>query len=270
MEEKEKIILPSLGVFYKNQYKGLKELEVRRLNWEDEDILMTESYYKQGVLYEEILKNTIIDSNGFTQGMLVDVDREAILWWLRKEAFGNEYTVPIKCKNPDCKKTFNVTWDLNNFKAEAPPSEYEEELLKDGCATIILPVSQLKVIITVPNYSREKEIEKNLKNKKEKTKATRDFYSTGKLISVIKTAFDKEEKAYETSEEILNWLKTADNGNPVSLTDSRYILKKAKNISLSANTKIDYSCPHCGQEYDNVDMPMTIYFFWPDFDELTE
>lgn len=269
MDNIEKFILPSQGIFYKNQFKDLKVLSVRKLNWEDEDILMTESYYKQGILYDEILKNVIKDENGFSQGMLVGVDREAILWWLRKEAFGSEYNVPMKCKNPDCKGSFTVTWNLDEFKTTPPSEELEEELIAEGHATITLPVSNLKVIITVPNYSREKEIDKNLKNKKDKTKVTKDFYSTARLIGVIKEAFDKEEKSYKTSEEILEWLRTADNGNPISLVDSRYILKKAKDISLNADTRQSYVCPHCEQEYNNIEMPMTIYFFWPDFDELT-
>ena len=123
------------------------------------------------------------------------------------EAFGSEYEVPLKCSNPDCKKTFKVTWDLKNIQLSTPPQEYEEELIEHGHITITLPVSEIKVIITVPSYSREKEINKNLKNKKEKTKSTKDFFSTGRLIAVIKEMIDKEGTSYKTSEEILNFMK---------------------------------------------------------------
>jgi len=55
--EPEYVMLPSQGIYYNDLYKGLDKLKVRKLNWEDEDILTTKSYYDNGTLFDEILKN---------------------------------------------------------------------------------------------------------------------------------------------------------------------------------------------------------------------
>jgi len=270
MENGEYVKLPSKGVFYKNQYKGLSELKVRELNWEDEDILTTESYYKNGTLFEELLKNTIVDENGFSESMLTPVDRNTLLWFLRAKAFGTEYTIPKwRCSSEDCKKEFSVTWDLSDLETPSIPEEYREELNEKGSVLITLPISGLKCSITVPSIGREKEIEKKLKLKKEKTKTSKDFLTTGKLISIIEEVYDRGGASYKGSEEILKWLRTGNDGSPISLVDSRYILLKSKDISLEVDTRKDVVCPHCGFTQESIKMPQSIYFFWPDYDLIS-
>jgi len=267
--ESEYIYLPSKGIFYPEPFKGLEKLKVRKLNWEDEDILTTQSYYDNGTLFDEILKNCIIDENKFPASQLVPVDRDTILWWLRIGAFGRNYEVPWKCANKDCKQTHKVTWDLGSFKSPVPPDAYEEELVNTGGVIITLPLSQLKCKIGVSSIGREREIEKRLKTKKEKTKATRDFYSTGKLLSVIKEVYQEDGTALKDSDQIFTWLRTGNNGAPVPMGDTRYVIKKASEISLSVDTKKDIECPHCNYIEEGVRMPMSIYFFWPEFEELS-
>lgn len=266
--ESEYVMLPSKGIFYPEPFKGLEKLKVRKLNWEDEDILTTQSYYDNGTLFDEILKNTIIDDK-FSASQLVPVDRDTILWWLRIGAFGKDYEVPWKCTNKECGKTHKVTWDLGTFKTPIPPEQYEEELINTGGIIISLPISKLTCKISISSIGREREIEKRLKVKKEKTKATRDFYSTGKLLSIIKEVYDKDGNALKDTDQILNWLRTGFNGGPVPMGDTRYVFKRANEISFTVDTRIDIVCPHCGHTEEGVRMPMSIYFFWPEFEELS-
>lgn len=266
----ESVKLPSHGIFYSEPYHCLEQLKVRDLDWEDEDILTTESFYKNGTLYDEILKNTIVDENEFPAGRLVAVDRDTILWHLRARAFGSVYEIPFTCANKDCKHEFKAAWDLATFKSPVPPEKYKEELIATAGIVVTLPISGLKVKLTVTSIGRQREIEKNLKNKKEKTKATRDYFSTGRLISIINEAYDREGNLFKGSEDILKWLRTGYDGHPIPLVDSRYLLMEAKDISLTVDTRKDIVCPECHEVHSNVEMPMTIYFFWPNFDEMSK
>jgi len=262
----EYVRIPSQGVFYKGTLKDLEAIKIRDLNWEEDDILTTEEYYKKGILFDELLKSTIIDEKEITPGMLVSADRDTLLWWLRSRSFGNIYKVPFNCKK--CNKVFDAEWDLSTFISPIPPKEYIDEITETGSITIVLPLSNLKCKVTVPTTGRQKEVERKLQNKKEKTKSTKDFLSTGRLITVLEEVYDKEGKSYRSSEDILNWLRSGYEGQPIPLTDSRYIFRKAKEISLTPHTEKDLICPHCNCLHEEVDMPMTIYFFWPDFDEM--
>lgn len=268
--EAEYVPLPSQGVFYKGKYKGLTQLKVRKLNWEDEDLLTTKSYYDNGTLFNEILKNCIVDENGFQAKDLLNVDRDAILWWLRIGAFGQEYIIPRACPSEDengnkCNHKQNVTWDLGSFEMPDLNEEYYEELETNGCITITLPVSGLKCQVTLPTVGREIEIHKRLKVKKEKTKATKDFLITGRLIAVIKEAYAADGTVLKDSDEILNWLNTGWSGKKIPIVDSRYIQQKAREIDLRVNTQKDIVCKECGYTEEGVEMPMSIYFFWPEY-----
>lgn len=262
--EAEYVQLPSKGYFYKGAFKNITQLKVRKLNWEDEDILTTKSYYDNGTLFNEILKNCIVDENNFPAKDLVSVDRDAILWWLRIGAFGREYLVPHTCGNPECKHKYNAAWDLGGFNSPDYPEKYEDALRDNGYVTINLPDSGLECKLVAASTGRELEIAKRLTLKKEKEKGTRDYNVTGKLLSVITEAKDSEGLVYK-GPEISKWLQSGNKGSKISMVDSRYIQARVKEIDLDVDTRIDISCPSCGHSEEGVKMAMSINFFWPEY-----
>jgi hypothetical protein len=264
--EAEYVALPSRGIFYKGKYKGLDKLKVRKLNWEDEDILTTKSYYDNGTLFTELLKNCIVDENGFKAKDLVAVDRDAILWWLRITAFGPEYTATYQC--PNCDRQDEITWNLAEFEMPELSEKYYDELIEHGSVLVDLPVSKLKCRVTIPSVGREEEIAKKLNLKKTKTKSTKDFNITGKLMSVIEEAYDAEGNVYKETGDILNWLRTGFDGKPIPLVDSRTIQLIAREINVKVDTKQDAVCRHCGHVQEGVEMFMSIRFFWPEFGNI--
>lgn len=268
-EEAEYVPLPSRGVFYKGAFKGLTMLKVRKLNFEDEDILTTKSYYDNGTLFNEILKNTIVDENKFSAKNLTNADKDAILWWLRIGAFGREYKIPHICSNPDCKKKFNVSWDLGGFVMPDYPVECVDEIIEKGYRTVILPISGLEVQLVPPSIGNELEIHRRLTLKKEKLNSSREFNTTGKLLSIIHSAKDIEGKVYSNVEEVNKWLLTSNNGGKISMADSRYIQEKAREIDLEVDTRQDIKCPACNHIEEGVKMPMSIYFFWPEYAKVS-
>jgi len=265
-EKQQYVELPSKGLFYYGQFRNKLKVLVRMLDWEDEDILTTKAYYDNGTLYNELLKSCIVDPDGFPSTILTNTDRDVILWWLRITLFGPEYTYKTTCPNEDCKHKHEVTWNLATI--EAP--EYKPEILasiEDGGMWITLPVSKLQVKIAPASIGREVEIAKNLKNKKTKTHASKDFLVTGKLLSILKEAKDEKGLSYSTSEELYMWLRGGWNGSPIPLVDSRYIRKRVEDLEIKPNTKKDIECPQCKHIDEDSEMKMTIHFFWPDFEE---
>ncbi len=267
--ESEYVPLPSQGVFYTGKFKNLTMLKIRKLNFEDEDILTTKSYYDNGTLFNEILKNTVVDENGFPASQLTNVDKDAILWWLRIGAFGQNYEVPHICTNPECKKKFNIVWDLGSFQMPEYPTDCQEELSLKGSRTITLPGSGLEVKLVAPGIGKEIDIYKRLNLKKEKSGGTREFNTTGKLLAVIASAKDLDGNVYTSTADVHRWLLSANKGGKISMTDSRYIQEKAREIELEVDTKQDVQCKTCGHLEEGVKMPMSIYFFWPEYAKVS-
>lgn len=260
-QEAEYITLPSRGIFFPGRFKGIEQLKVRKLNWEDEDILTTESYYVNGTLFNELLKNTIVDESKLPAGYLTTADKDAILMWLRIGAFGADYSVPSKC--PSCGAKDKVTWDLGGFMLPDYPEEILDQIAADGCYQIVLPISKLSVKLVPPTIGKETDILKFLTQKKEKSKVTKDFNVTGRLLTIIKEATDAEGNVYTTKEEILQWLQRGYNGNPIPLVDSRYLREQVKLIDLEIDTKQDVVCNSCNHSQEGVPLLMTKNFFWP-------
>lgn len=273
--EAEYVYLPSQGIYYKGQFKGLKRLLVRKLNWTDDDILTTKSFYDNNTLYEMLLKRVIIDENKFNPLDLVPIDRDAILWWLRIGAFGKDYTAPVKCKSKDeegksnCDNVIMKTWDLAEFDMPELPEQYAKELTETGGIVITLPATDLKCKITVSSIGKIKELDKSYKTKKTKEKLLNDFNNTIRLLSVIEEAYDENEVPIKDSRLIYQWLLKGNKGNPIPMIDTRYITKKSTEIDLKIDTKKDVKCSECDYIQENVEMPMSVYFFYPDFDEMT-
>lgn len=261
--EYEYVPLPSQGIFYQGPWKGKKEILVRKLNWEDEDILTTDSFYKNGTLFNELLRRTIMDDSGIKANDLVLSDRDAILWWLRVTAFGTDYVVVKQCVN--CGHEHEVIWDMSKFQTPDLPEGYEKELEQFGCITIELPVSKLSIKISNPTFGKQDRIYKQLSTLKEKEKKAQDFGVTGKLLSVIVEAIDKDGKVYYASKnEIKDWLDKT----KISIVDSRFIRKAAEKITMTVDTRIDITCPKCKYTEEGVRMPMSPTFFWPELGGL--
>jgi hypothetical protein len=261
-DEAEYVVLPSKGYFYKNQYKNMPHLKIRKLNWEDENILTTRSYLENGTLFSELLKKTIVDDNGFSANQLVNADRDVILIWLRIGAFGTDYGVKTECSQ--CGFASSMNWNLGEIEEPEFNPLYEEQIEKEGCVTTTLPISGYEVKIVVPTMGKELEVSRKLNLQKEKKKISADQLITARLLTVISEITTGTGDKLTELGEIQSWLLKS----RIPLGDSRHIQKIAKEIDIKVDIKQDYTCKECGHTKEGVSLPMTPYFFWPDYEEI--
>src|SRR6185369_760876 len=237
IEGSENIYLPSKGIFYRGNFHNLEYLKVRPLDWTDEDILTTQSYYDNGTLLNEILNNCIVDTNGFKASDLVAVDRDTILLWLRSSAFGKIFEIEFPCPNTKCKSHENgnvgtISWDLSELDIPSYSEEVFEILSREGALIIETPSTDTKVKITVPPIGLVNRIEKNYQLKKEREKTSKDYIATSTLLSVVEGVEVEPGKFVYEKDEIVKHFKKI----RLPLGDSRYILHKAKKLNLKYET----------------------------------
>ncbi len=265
------IHLPSRGVFYLNKFKNLESLKVRPIDWRDEDILTTPSFHDDGTVYLEILKNTIIDENGFQAKQLVSVDRDTILLWLRSTAFGNTFEVDFQCPICRVKKENDsslrsdlglstLRWELDKLKFPEYPEEIYNELVENGEYTVTTLLTKLKVKLTVPNLGKTLDLEKRLALREKNNGSEKKTFATSALLSVVNGIEVNGRIEREKS-------KISDYFNKIRLPlgDSRYLLQKATELNLNYNTAQKFICKDCNHVEEGVELPiMHKNFFWPE------
>ena len=251
--ETEYIILPSQGFFFTGKYKNIKKIKIRKLDWTDEDILTTKSYYDNDNIIEELLEQTIIDKN-FPIDELIQVDIDTIITWLRIGAFGTLYEVPIKCNCNEAKEKKNhpkFIWNLGDFDMPDYPEIYIKELKKNGY--IKFHLNNIEFHLTSPTLEKTRKVKEFLNERKKGDSGSK---STSKLLTVIKEIKEGGE-TIKNIEEIYSWLLKS----KYSIKDSRAIQKKAEEINLKIQAKQEYICEYCQRKYIFSLFPVTKYFF---------
>lgn len=261
IEGVQAIPLPSRGVFYSwnPKYWNIESLYVRQLNYTDEDILTTKQYFENGTVFNELLKNTIVDENGFTASGLVPIDRDTILLWLRTTSFGKDFEISYEC--PHCGEFFDITWDISKFDIPKYTDEIYEELKTTGEYKITTPLRDLTVRIVVPTIGKSLETEKRLTAKKAAKKTNQDFYGTGSLMLLL-AGIDVDGRVIRDKSQMEAHLSKIN----FPISDARYIRKEAEKINLKYNTAKTVTCTACNRTTEGVEMPIIHpNFFWPDY-----
>ena len=85
----EIVELPSAGEFYPEGHSlhGVDKVEIKIMTAKEEDILINESYLRQGVAIEKLLKSVLVDKRLKLEDFLVG-DKNAILFATRISGLG--------------------------------------------------------------------------------------------------------------------------------------------------------------------------------------
>lgn len=266
VENREGVYLPSKGVFYLGEHKGKEFLNVRPLNYTDEDILTTESFYSNGTILNELLKNVILED--FDAKNLVPIDRDTILIWLRSNAFGKQFDIEMKC--PACgggaghkgsKDPGIISWDLSSFEIPEYPEEILKQLQEEGSIIITTPLKEIRVKISIPSIGRTMSFDKSYKQKKKNENSQKDFFATISLLSVVQGVEIEPDRWIYGGQDIDAYFRKIN----LPISESRYIIKKASELGLRYQTEKTFVCKDCGHIQEGVEMPILHKnFFWPE------
>jgi hypothetical protein len=139
--------LPSRGIFYPNKKSSLR---VSHLTASDENVLTAPNFINNPKVIDELLSRKVMDKDINVED-IVEVDRQAILIFLRNTAFGTEYTVMLT--DPKTNNEFKHTFDLSTIKIKDFP------LVQDNNGEFTYRLPKTNYTITFQFLTRKQTLE---------------------------------------------------------------------------------------------------------------
>ncbi len=236
------VALPSKGIFYHNKQSSIK---VKHLTADDENILTSPELIRNGKVLDVLLENAIVDGNLSAEDMLVG-DRNAVLFFLRKEGYGDVYPVKMAC--PSCGETFKedvLISSLGMKNLEVQPDS-------EGLFSVELPKTRWKIKFRMLTGKDEAYLTK----KAEQPKKTKKNVSYSQLLTeryIIQIMFINGDN------DKLKIQKAASN---MPISDSLFLREYMREIEPGVDMSYNFNCKSCGHQFeDNV--PITATLFWP-------
>ena len=237
----EIIDLPSEGKLYPEGHP-LKEgkVEVKYMTAKEEDILTSQNLIKKGVVIDRLLDSLILTSGVKTDDMILG-DKNAIMVAARILAYGPEYVCELA--DPDSGEKHDHTFNLADC-----PFKHIEDGITENLFDFTLPISKKKIKFSLLTGKDERLITEDLKASKK----------TGTGISPeLTTRFRyiiKEVEGDNSSTVINNIAQNILARDSIALREE--IARVQPDIELKQDVEI-------GGETVEVDIPMTVTFFWP-------
>jgi len=234
--------LPSKGVFYKNKQATIK---IKHLTAEDENILTSPDLIRNGKVLDVLLDNAIIDNSLTADDMLVG-DRNAVLMYLRKEGYGDDYEVKINC--PSCTEDFTTIVKISDIESKNLESQPDG----NGEFFVELPKSSWKVKFRLLNGKDENYLSQlSGKNKKGKKGVLYSNLLTERFLLQIMEVNGNRDKLQ---------IKKAISNMPA--LDSLYLREFVADVEPGLKLETNYTCNKCSHNFDG-DIPITPKLFWP-------
>ncbi len=244
----EIIQLPSKGYFYPEGHPLANgTIEMKYMTAKEEDILSSQSLIKQGVVIDKLLQSLIVTKVKYED--ILTMDKNAIFLAARVLAYGKDYEVEITCPNCGVKSVHAV--DLQTFDTKA----IDWSRFQKGQTThkFVLPAGKQELTLKFLTHGDEKLIEEQLKGAKKLSKITGvDPELTTRLKHLI-VAVDGDDNKINIAKFVDNMLSR----------DSLALRSYLKSCTPDIDTTFTFTCPSCGHEQENMNLPIGINFFWP-------
>ena len=237
----EVIDLPSGGKLYpKSSPLSSGKVEVKYMTAKEEDILTSQNLIKKGVVIDKLLDSLIVDKDISVSDLLIG-DKNAVMVAARILAYGSDYNVEIT--DPNSGEKFQHSFDLTDcpFKELPDNVDYSENNFE-----LELPISKIKITFKLLTGGDETDIDKELKSLQ---KIGKQAEVTTRLRRVI-TSVNGETDRSIISSFVENMLSK----------DSLVLRDEISRINPDINLKQEVEF---GGESTEVDIPMTVEFFWP-------
>jgi len=237
----EVVDLPSGGKLYpKDSSLSSGKIEIKYMTAKEEDILTSQNLIKKGVVIDKLL-NSLIVSKGVTADDLFIGDKNAVMVASRILAYGGDYTVEVT--NPNTGETQQQTFDLTSCQFKELPEDVD---YSNNEFELELPITKVNITFKLLTGKDENDIANELKSL---AKIGQQAEVTTRLKHVIASVNG------ETSKSIIS--NFVDN---LLSKESLILRDEIQRINPDINLKqeVDF-----GGESTEVDIPMTVEFFWP-------
>jgi len=238
----EIIDLPSKGKLYsKESPLSDGKVEVKYMTAKEEDILTSANLIKKGVVIDRLLDSLILTPNVKVDDLVLG-DKNAIMVAARILAYGPEYVCEIT--NPDTQEKQQCTFNL----ADCPFKNIDENIT-ENLFDFQLPISKTKIKFSLLTGKDERLIDEEIKASKKAGIGVAPELTT-RLRYLVK------EVNGDNSQSIIN--TTVQN---MLARDSMALREEIKRLSpdIQLTQTVDM-----GGETVEVEIPMTVGFFWPD------
>jgi hypothetical protein len=231
--------LPSGGKLYPSRKKTIK---VAYLTTADENILTSPNLIESGDFLEILLNRKILEPE-LRYKDLIPGDRDAIMLWLRATGYGEIYPIEVYNKKDDT--TFETDVDLSKLKTIELTVEPDFE----GLFHFQLPTSKAMIKFKLLTIGDIEYIEKISEQNKDN------------LINEGVTLLLKHQIVDVDGNRDRNFINQfVDN---MRILDSKQLRKYMNDISCGIDMNINVQTP--GGESIKTFLPLTVKFFWPDY-----
>ena len=237
----ETVDLPSRGKMYsKDSPLSSGKIELKYMTAKEEDILTSQNLIKKGVVVDKLI-NSLIVTEGITTDDLLIGDKNAVMVACRILAYGGDYNVEVT--NPNTGESQDHTFDLTQceFKELSEDVDYSNNEFE-----LVLPVTKIKITYKLLTGKDEVSIAKELKSL---AKIGQDAEVTTRLRHVITSVNGNDDKSV-VSQFVNNMLSK----------ESLFLRDEITRINPDINLTQEIDI---GGESTEMDIPMTVEFFWP-------
>lgn len=240
--------LPSRGYFYPtNSPLSSGTIEIHQATAKHEDILQNQQFLKKGIVLDEFLKAMIVTSGVSLDDLLIG-DKNAIFIATRISAYGEDYSVKVKC--PECGEESKVTVDLS----KVTDKEYDFGGLTkgDNKFSFQLPTSKKNITWKLLTHKDESLIDSEIKSLAKFNNGASAPEITTRLKFLIVSIDGETDKG--------KIKKFIDESLPAR--DSLALRKEVKDKTPDLDMTFDFECVKCGHTA-KLSIPMNPEFFWP-------
>ena len=243
----EFVDIPSRGRFYDEEhpFHNLETVEIRYMTAKDEDILTNQTLLRKGLALEKLLEN-ILSSYEVDPATLLIGDRNAIVIAARSTGYGNLYNTTLNC--PSCEAKNKLSFNLNDVIVDEGTAVEGTRHTDNGTFEVDLPLTKVTAEVRLLTGEDEKEIARNLQNKKSKIWESAHTSQLERMIVSLNGETDRQ--VIQRFVELM------------PAHDSRHLKEAHDSITPSVDFTHNFECSECGYE-QKMGVPFTVDFFWP-------
>lgn len=237
----EVVELPSKGLLYpEDSPLSSGTIEMKYMTAKEEDILTNQNFIKRGIVIDKLLQSLII-TEGFNYDDLLIGDKNAIMIAARILSYGKDYTVTYAKEEHTVDLSTLENKDIDYSLLEGKTNEFAFKL----------PHTDNTITFKILTHGDEKNIDREIEGLKKINKdnvaevTTRLKY----MITSVNGITDKKDVREFVDKYLL-------------AKDARALREYYNQVSPDIEMLLTVDQEDGGQE--DVDLPITINFFWPD------